>query len=255
VFIDGPRHSLDRKNIQKIQEILKQKRNFTFEKIFFREKNLGLQASIKNGLDEIFIHHSSVIVLEDDLLLHPNFVAYINEGLVTYRDHLNIGTISGYHFAKFPVFYKDDVLLSLRHSSWGWATWENRWRDVNWDVLNGDRWSFFKVKTRSLRAGIDYPGMLVGFRENKISSWSVPFDVSCLDKGLLSVHPRIQYVQNMGFDGSGTNYSFEMKKKQVALESTSTTQLSKSPKFSLRYHWKIWLFSSPIIRIIRFKFQ
>ena len=56
--------------------------------------------------------------------------------------------------------------------------------------------------------------MLVGFRENKISSWSIPFDASCLDKGLLSVHPRIQYVQNMGFDGSGTNYSFKMKKKK-----------------------------------------
>jgi hypothetical protein len=252
VYVDGPRNLLDQENIRKVKTLLDVKRPYNFQKVYFHETNLGLAESIKYGINQVFIDHKSVIVLEDDLILHNSFIRYMAHALDKYQEHSNVGSVSGYHFAKFPFLFRDDVLLSLRHSSWGWGTWRDRWDEVDWGILNRGEFLLYRNIFRCLKIGIDYPGMILGFRRRKIRSWSIPFDTHCINRKLLCVHPRFQYVENLGFDGTGTNYLFTLKSKKIT-EKTYYSQLPKFPKFSPRYHLKIWVLSSPILRIIQYK--
>ena len=52
--------------------------------IIERNKNFGLSASIITGVTEIVQKYGKVIVVEDDLIVNPNFLAFMNEGLKKY---------------------------------------------------------------------------------------------------------------------------------------------------------------------------
>ena len=51
-------------------------------------------------------------------------------------------SISGWAIdIKIPQDYPYDVYMFGRSSSWGWATWKDRWDSIDWDVTD---WNDFK---------------------------------------------------------------------------------------------------------------
>ena len=73
-FIDGPKEQSE--DIHKVEEVNKVaqgfKNSFTDFEIIKSGSNQGLANSILSGIDSIFLKHDSVVVLEDDILIHPN---------------------------------------------------------------------------------------------------------------------------------------------------------------------------------------
>ena len=173
------------------------------------EKNKGLAKSIIGGVSDIIQKYGKVIVLEDDLKLSPYFLEYMNDALEYYREDEKIWSISGYSFPmKSLKRYPHDIFYSYRGCSWGWATWIDRWKTVDWQVKEyeqfiGDQ----KWIERFTRGGVDLTNMLKMQMDGKIDSWAIRWCFSQSNQEMYTVYPRISYLENAGCDGSGIHSS------------------------------------------------
>lgn len=203
VFADGPKVSAtfeDKKNITETRELIKTLKGFK-EIIFVeKEKNEGLANSVISGVTEVIRKHGKVIVLEDDLLLSPYFLDYMNQGLTVYNDVANIYSINGYMFP-ITVDKIDTFLSPLATSSWGWATWADKWSAFEKDIK-------FKDIIRShpyIRKRFNFSDYNYADTLEMTSSWAIKWYYSVFIRNGLGVFPTRSLVQNTGFDGSGTH--------------------------------------------------
>ena len=67
-------------------------------KIIEAEKNQGLAKSIISGVSRLLEDYDRVIVLEDDLVVSPRFLNYMNAALEAYQNEPSVMQVSGYMF-------------------------------------------------------------------------------------------------------------------------------------------------------------
>ncbi|MBO5251228.1 MAG: glycosyltransferase [Bacteroidaceae bacterium] len=207
VFVDGARtHKEGEQNkVKEVQEYVKSITGFNAIKYRFSEANKGLGPSIIKGVTEIINQHGKAIVLEDDLVFSSNFLSFMNQGLNRYEQEKDVFSICGYtNKVKVPYEYKEDAYFCVRSSSWGWATWADRWNTIDWDLKN---WTSVKKNKKGFNnwGGSDCFSMLQGWKEGKNQSWAIRFCFSQFIQNKVSLFPIISKVKNDGFDGQGTN--------------------------------------------------
>lgn len=207
VFSDGPRNKEDEKPIQEIRHFINSLDGFKNIQITAREKNLGLARSIISGVDSVFEKSEKVIVLEDDLITSSDFLNFMNDCLNTFEADDKIFSASGYTpRISIPDDYPEDVYLSYRPNSWGWATWKNRWQSVDWTVGDFDTFIHDNKSISAFnKSGKDVTIMLLKQMTGKINSWAIRFTYACYKKNAYCVYPRISRIKNIGTDGSGTH--------------------------------------------------
>lgn len=208
IYSDAPKNEQAVENVARVREYIQTIDGFKRVRIIEREKNWGLANSIIDGVTKTVDEYGRVIVLEDDLVTSPYFLRYMNEGLEFYHDDHEIMSISGYNLPssrmKFPKNFSNDVYLNYRNSSWGWATWADRWSLVDWDIKDFHQLMDDPGKQILFnRGGDDLTSMLKSQMEGKIHSWSIRFSYAHFKQGMYSVCPRYSYVINIGHDGTG----------------------------------------------------
>lgn len=171
------------------------------------QENKGLAKSVIDGVSKILEAYGRVIVVEDDLVLSPYFLQYMNDALEFYKNDQKIWSVSGYSFPmKSLKKYDHDIFYSYRGSSWGWATWDDRWKKTDWEVKEYDE--FLKDSSwqkRFNRGGADLTNMLALQMQGKISSWAVRWVFAQSNLDMYTIYPKSSYVLNEGCDGSGTH--------------------------------------------------
>ena len=216
VFIDGPRHERDAVKVKQVSEIA----SSLTSNVRVAESNKGLARSVIDGVTEIIERYGSAIVLEDDLVLMPGFLAFMKTGLDRFRDDKSVLSICGYGLkVKRPSDAVGDVYLADRSSSWGWATWADRWNEIDWTV--GDYAEFAADKSRRHafnRGGSDMADMLQGYMEGRNNSWAIRFCYHQFKKGLKSVHPFRSLVANEGYGLDATNCRQKYSRFQIDLD-------------------------------------
>ena len=75
--------------------------------------------------------YGRVIVLEDDLVVAPHFLQFMNNALDVYADVPQVGHIQACDFTNDPDL--PDTFLIKWTGSWGWATWKRAWQFFNPD--------------------------------------------------------------------------------------------------------------------------
>ena len=210
VFSDAAKSENGLEKVNAVREYIHQKewqRNFKSVTIVQAEKNKGLAKSIIGGVSEIIEKHQKVIVVEDDLILSPYFLKYMNEALDYYKDNSEIWSISGYSFPmKSLKKYPHDVFYSYRGCSWGWGTWSDRWKTVDWEVRDYSQMIHDTAWVeRFNRGGVDLTNMLTMQMEGKIDSWAIRWCFAQSNQEKYTVYPVISYLENAGCDGSGTH--------------------------------------------------
>jgi hypothetical protein len=213
VYADGTKEGANEetlKSIREVREIIKQRKWCKNVELIESEKNKGLAASIRTGVTEIIGKYNQAIVMEDDLITSPAFLTYMNKALVYYQDRKAVYSISAYCLprGKFsvPADYTYDVFVGLRNSSWGWATWKDRWNQIDWEVKHYP--SLFKnenIRNALNRGGDDVFELLQWQQEGKLDIWSIQFTMTHLVNHGVSIIPVESYVNNIGHDGSGEN--------------------------------------------------
>lgn len=210
IFSDGARDESERAKVEAVRKYLDQfvqETNFKKVDIKKSKRNRGLAESIISGVSEIMEQYGCAIVLEDDHLTSKDFIRYMNQGLEFYKNNHKIWSISGYTW-KMKGFrhYRYDVFMGYRASCWGWASWKDRWERVDWNVEDYDNFIQNKqLKRKFNRGGLDMTNMLQLQHAGEINSWAVRWCYQQCKEEMWSVFPVHSKVENIGFDGSGTN--------------------------------------------------
>jgi hypothetical protein len=208
VYADGPKKPEHQASVDAAREVVRSARGFKSVEIVERQANLGLANSIIAGVTEVCSARGRVIVVEDDLIVAPEFLAFLNAGLDRYRSEQSVLEISGYGYPAHDQSTPQTFFLPMA-SCWGWATWSRAWAvfDPKMSALSqldddpGARRRFNVDDT------YDYYGMACQQRQGKIDSWGIRWQLSLFAHDGLVLYPRNSLVYNAGVDASGTHGS------------------------------------------------
>lgn len=211
LFCDGPRNSTERAVVIETREVasalLPKHAQFTF-----RDHNIGLRKSIFQGVSDVISHHDKIVVVEDDLVVSPQFIRYMNSGLERYRFNERVMQISGHMFPIDIPQGNTPIFLPFT-STWGWATWGRAWNrfDItggHYKQLSTDRHLRYRF---DLNGAYPYYAMLNKQRRGRIDSWGILWYLSVFSAGGVVLYPRQTLVSNKGFDATGTHCSTDEK--------------------------------------------
>ncbi len=266
IFSDGWIDAESQIDVLMVREYIAGISGFNSLRIYESNINKGLANSIIEGVSAILNEYQCCIVLEDDLIVSSNFLDFMNQGLNYYQNNEKVISICGYS----PLIDStEDVYFTQRSSSWGWATWSNRWDRVDWDCryYNSFKYNIFK-KIQFNKMGSDLSWMLMKQMNGNINSWAIRFCFHQFQNSLYSIHPTISKIENIGiahYNATNTYKSFNrfkskfdithkvnfQFKSQVKLESTIISQFVKVNSIKARILNKILLIIERINSICR----
>jgi hypothetical protein len=225
IFSDGPKSASDRKSVDEVRKIIKTVAGFKTVNIILRDKNLGLANSVISGVSEIIKKYERVIVVEDDMIFSESFLEYMNKILFFYQHDMKVFSVSGYNFPiSIPSSYKNEIYFSPRTSSWGWATWQNRWDKADWNITDFNNFIIDRDAVRTFNhGGDDLTLMLKKQVEGKIDSWAVRWCYAHYKNQAYCVYPIKSLVMNIGTDRTGTHFN-KTKKYNVKLSEYTILQ-------------------------------
>lgn len=182
--------------------------------IIERAENYGLGKNIITGVTEIINKYGRAIVLEDDLETSPYFLSYMNQCLDHYETRKSVFSITGLsrpHPERFfPEDYPYDVYVSLKHHPWSWATWADRWNQVDWTAKTYDEVaSNPNMLAAFQRAGEDEWEELTMQVKGGKQIWSARFAFAHFVNHAVSIAPIKTYVRNIGAGSDSTNCNME----------------------------------------------
>ena len=203
VFIDGPRTEKERHLIDEVAQLMHDL-PFRSTQVHRAADNRGLFASITGGISKLLQDHSRIIVLEDDLVVHADFLHYMNDALDRYEAEPRVGCVHGY---ALPIANLPDYYFLRGGDCWGWATWRDRWARFRPDALpliselvaRGQEGDFM------LPHGVQSLRMLCDRATGRNQSWAILWHASLWLEGMLTLNPGKSLVSNIGNDGSGVH--------------------------------------------------
>lgn len=206
IFSDAPKNEAAREAVEEVRDYIKQISGFNKVNIVERDANWGLANSVIDGVSKLCEEFGRAIVLEDDLVVSPNFLEFMNSGLAKYEFDEKVMQIAGYMFP-VELDINDDALFLPFISSWGWATWNRAWQ-----IFDPEAKGYALLKDSSkMRKQFDLDGnykyfnMLESQQNGKTNSWAIRWYLSVFLNNGLALYPKQTMVQNVGFDGTGEN--------------------------------------------------
>jgi FkbM family methyltransferase len=223
VFCDAARDASAAAGVESVRKLLRENFGFAATHIVNRDSNYGLARNITAGVSEVLKIRDTVIVLEDDIIVSPFFLRFMNEALGVYWDSPRVGSISGYCY---PVADPVPETYFIRGADcWSWATWRDRWK-----AYDPDGSALLKrLKARNLCHAFDFDGampfveMLKGQIAGQNDSWAVRWHASCFLRDMLILYPSRALAHNIGQDGSGTHSLEQDDALNVTLSATPVT--------------------------------
>lgn len=205
VFCDGAKKPEHQAGVDAVRQLAASIVGFAEVTVVERDRNWGLSASIIDGVTQIVGQYGRVIVVEDDLMLSPHFLRYMNDALNLYSDDDKVASVHGYCY---PVEQQLPETFFLRGADcWGWGTWKRAWSRFS---SNGAA-LLEALEQQELTQEFDYNGQY-GFTRmlrDQIAglndSWAIRWHASCYLAELLTLYPGRSLVHNIGNDSSGTH--------------------------------------------------
>jgi hypothetical protein len=218
VFADGPSSRRDVPGVDQARAVA---RSLLGDRATFveRDANLGLDRSIIKGVTDLCDRYGKVVVVEDDLVLAPGFLQFLNRGLRRYADEPRIMQVSGHMFDVAALRSLDHAILLPLTTSWGWGTWRRAWDQFD-PRADGWRERVSDVRTRrrfDLDGHFAYSDMLAREMRRPIPAWDIRWYYTVFARGGLGLFPPRTLVVNAGFDGSGTHDRLGLPASQGSL--------------------------------------
>lgn len=232
VFSDGAKNENSKTLVDQVR---KTAREFSYRNDFKKlilvesDENKGLAKSIIQGVTKVLRQYGKAIIIEDDNIVSPYLLNYFNKALDYYCTDKKVGALSGYTpKIKFPENYSHDVFSSYRSCSCCWATWSDRWENIDWELKQFTAFVTNQENVKKLTlTGNDRLIRLYRQTKGNGSSWSVRFGKHLVSKDMLTIYPRYSYIKNIGCDETGTH----SKVKDAEKMSVDLSKAIKNPKF------------------------
>lgn len=257
IFSDAPKYADEEKSVYAVRGYIKNIEGFKSIEIFEREKNLGLSNSIISGVSQLLNDYESIIVLEDDLVVSPFFLNYMNSALALYKHDPEVISIHGY---VYPVKQNLPETFFLRGADcWGWATWRR-----GWDLFECDGKKLLDELTRkNLLRSFDLDGTVNNVRmlkrqiAGKVDSWAIRWHASAFINSKLTLYPGRSLVKNIGADYSGTNvkkterYNVDLSNYPINVEQLPPAENTEAREIIKNY----FLQSKGLMEKLKWKFR
>ena len=208
IYCDGAKLEIDRDAVEQVRQIARGVQDlgiFQSVRVIERDHNMGLAESVISGVTQSLEGHDRVIVVEDDLVVSPDFLEFMNQALELYAINEEVISIHGFMYSVPPVLPQTVFLRGA--DCWGWATWRR-----GWELFESDSQKLLKELDKSPdRAQFDFDGafpyrqMLKDQSEGTIDSWAVRWYASAFLANKLTLYPGQSLVENIGQEGSGTH--------------------------------------------------
>ncbi|MBN8264161.1 MAG: hypothetical protein J0M21_05860 [Xanthomonadales bacterium] len=241
-FADGPRTEAAAPAVADVRAVLAHEATrgrFAGFHVDAADANRGLANSVIRGVGSVIERRGRAIVLEDDLPVAPDFLAFMNDCLDFYADDPAVGAVTGFcPLQAMPVGFEGDVFLAMRNSSQGWATWGRVWNGVDWSAAGMERLERDRSLRRAFnREGNDRYDRLRRQLAGRIDSWSIRFGLSLFLRGLGTVYPAVNRVGNIGYDGSGVHCGVGTPKNERVVESPyALRRVTLDPAIQQAFH-------------------
>lgn len=225
VFMDEARNDAEAKDVEKVRALFDDIQGFRTVHPFPARMNKGMANSVIDGVTKVLSENDDVIVLEDDIVVSPDFLTFMNAALKAYRDRNDIWSISGYtpKMAELDRHDPQGVFLVPRAQCWGWATWRNRWELVDWEVSDYKKLE----KNRKARHHFDLGGndlfrTLEMEHKERIESWAVRWAYAASKNNMFTVNPIQSKAQNIGLKSSKSHVGWHDERHNVDLHGNQT---------------------------------
>lgn len=257
IYSDAPKNGGDLERVEKVREYIENIQGFRSVSVVERIENLGVDKSIIDGVTQVLKNFTKIIVLEDDLMTHPQFLEYMNSALEKNENNKRVFSVTGYSYTTGIEDEQVDETYFLKlTNSWSWATWSDRWvlldkQATGWEELKYDP---------GLRSKFDfdnsyfYSSLLEVQMKHRVNTWDILWYWTVFRRDGLTLYPRKSLVRNIGFDGSGVhcknlgndelllddNYNFNMPREvseKIEIRQIATRVLKA--RFNLAWHYKI----------------
>ncbi len=219
VFCDAAKKPDHQIAVDEVRKVAASIQGFASVTVVIRKDNLGLSGNIIDGITRVVNEHGRVIVVEDDLIVSPYFLSYMNRALDIYAFDERVISIHGY---VYPVSKSlPETFFLLGADCWGWATWRRGWSFFNSD----GQFLLDKMKQKKLINKFNFNDtkafskMLEDQVSGKNDSWAIRWHASAFLENKLTLYPGRSLVQNIGNDASGT-HSIQSDIFNVSLTST-----------------------------------
>jgi hypothetical protein len=235
VFADGPKHLRD---VPAVQETRSEARRLLGDGAVFRESdaNMGVDNSVISGVTELCERHGRVVVVEDDLIVSPNFLEFLNAGLRRYEHEPRVMQVCGYMFDVPELRESRGAIFLPMTSSWGWATWKRAWDQFD-PTASGWRQRLADDRERrsfDLDGHYKFWRMLSDQMRRSIPAWDIRWYYSVFVRSGLVLYPPRTLVLNLGFDGTGTHNRLSLPIRQARFDQGAAfdfpTQVVESPE-------------------------
>jgi GNT-I family len=206
IFCDGPRTAEEESAVLQARTAARKALGGQGQMIE-SSKNKGLAASVIEGVTHLCKEYGHVIVVEDDLVVAPHFLEFMNTALNRFENDERVMQISGHMFPVAAFADRTQSLFLPFTTSWGWATWARAWQNFDpnvtgWEQLKSD----LRVRRRfNMGDTYDCYSMLQQQLAGKTDSWAIRWYWSVFKANGLVLYPPRSLIENVGFDGSGTH--------------------------------------------------
>ncbi|GHV55471.1 glycosyl transferase [Synergistales bacterium] len=206
VFSDGAKSEEGILLVEQVRQYIDEIDGFASVTVIKRDKNWGLANSIIDGVTQIVNKYGKIIVLEDDLLISPYFLDYMNDGLDLYEGNKEVATIQAHIFPWTKSSLPDSYFLPSA-GCWGWGTWKRAWDNFNKDTKS----LLDKINQKGLARKFDmdssypYTRMLKRQIRGEVDSWAIRWYATNFLLNMKGLYPGHTFIQQIGYDASGTH--------------------------------------------------
>lgn len=227
ISIDGPKlnDSTDKQLVSECISIAEEARSWTDLTLQVSEFNLGCYIGVSSAIDWFFAFEESGIILEDDLSFNVNLLRYLSVGLEIFESQKWIGSVCGYNQWNFQdsKIISGDMFTSKFPSSWGWATWKDRWLQLERNFGAPSKLSLFKTgfKNGGFSGIYHWMAIMTRLETGDLDSWAYRWLLTHFKHSWKAVLPPVNLVLNVGFreDATHTILSSDLERRFIDWDS------------------------------------
>lgn len=202
VVSDGSHTPALEDTINQIRAYVRTVDGFKSVTLFAWERNMGGAASVRRARLEIFANHDRLIFMEDDNIVSPLFLGFINQALDKYQADPAVFGVCGFNVnVPIPEGYPYDFYFMNYISANGWGTWREKYLPFLENYTLPDfKSKEFKHYSRHLEKSANNLKRMVkqgaNWGDAKVTHYLYQQKLVCL-------FPCKSLVYNTGWDGSG----------------------------------------------------
>lgn len=212
-------------------------------KLLFKEEHLGKSQMVFQAVNWFFENEPEGIVLFDDTLPHLDFFPYCEQLLAKYRDNKNIVHIGGSYFQSGKKRNDASYYFSCYATTWGFATWRDRWANFDLSMKNVQSLNFadiltYYIKSRRERSYWLRHGAIL--QKYQFDIWEFQYLFHLWSKQGLCISPNVNLVTNIGFKKNKRKNRKMSIPSQAIMPLSHPTEISqnhKADRFAFRHYF------------------